>query len=269
MTLTYSFAIITPMLNKKKLSLIIPCRNEETALYSMLQKLPAYIDEVIVVDNDSSDNTAAVAKAFGAKVFIEKRNVDGVGYGYAHQTGMKNATGDIIVALDGDDTYPLEAIKDIVTYMEKSNADFVSCSRFPLDNPRAISRTRQLGVKVLNLQVSLLYGIQIQDILSGMWVMKKSCIGKLAVHRGEWNFSPEIKLAALCHPNIHFSEYHIPHTIRQFGMSKQNIWKTGTEHLLYIIKRRFTVDKVDRKQQVKYAADRISSLAQSFTTYFF
>lgn len=256
------------MLYNKKLTLLIPCRNEETALYSMMKKLPSYIDEVIVVDNNSNDNTVAVAEAFGARVFKEKRTVDGVGYGYAHQTGIKNATGDIIIALDGDDTYPLEAIKDIVTYMEKSNTDFVSCSRFPLDDPKAISRIRQLGVKILNLQVSLLYGIQIQDILSGMWVMRKSCVNKLKLTRGEWNFSPEIKLEALCNPKVNFSEYHIPHTVRLFGLSKQNIWKTGTDHLLYIIKRRFTVDKVDRKQQVKYATERLTSLAQNIATIF-
>ncbi len=257
------------MILNKKLSLIIPCKNEETALYSMMQKIPSYIDEVIVVDNDSTDNTHKVAKSFGAKVLTERRSVNGVGYGYAHQSGMKHATGDIIIALDGDDTYPLEAIKDIVLYMEKSNADFVSCSRFPLDNPRAISRTRQLGVKILNLQVSLLYGIQIRDILSGMWVMRKKCVSLLDLKRGEWNFSPEIKLAAVSNPAIHFSEYHIPHTVRQFGLSKQNIWKTGTEHLLYIIKRRLTIDKIDRKQHLKYATDKIASLAHGITTYFF
>lgn len=257
------------MINNKKLSIIIPCRNEETALYSMLQKLPSYIDEVIVVDNNSNDNTANVAKAFGAKVYTEKRTVNGVGYGFAHQTGMKHATGDIIIALDGDDTYPLHSIRDIITYMEKSHADFVSCSRFPLDNPKAISRTRQLGVKILNLQVSLLYGVQIQDILSGMWVMRKKCIKQLNVSKGEWNFSPEIKLAAVSNPNINFSEFHIPHTVRQFGLSKQNIWKTGTDHLLYIVKRRITIDKVDRKQQIKYATSKLTSLAHSVTTYFF
>jgi len=139
----------------------------------MLQKVPKYVDEVIVIDNKSTDNTAYIAKLMGARVVSEKRTENGVGYGFAHQTGMKHAKGDIIVALDGDDTYPIEKIKDIVKYMDKSAAGFVSCSRFPLTNSNAISRLRQLGVKFLNAQVSLLYGYRVNDILSGMWAMDR------------------------------------------------------------------------------------------------
>lgn len=254
------------MLFNKKISVIIPCKNEETALYSMLLKLPEYVDEVLVIDNNSTDNTATVARAFGAKVFVEKRAINGVGYGFAHQTGMKKATGDILITLDGDDTYPIESIKDIVSYMEKSRADFVSCSRFPLDNPQAISRTRQMGVKVLNIQISLLYGYRVHDILSGMWALRRECIDKLNASNGEWNFSPEIKLAALAHPEIHFSEFHIPHALRVFGQSKQNIWITGTNHLLYIVKRRIMVDKISHKQHLKYVATSLASFTQGLLT---
>lgn len=253
------------MLYDKKISVIIPCRDEEAALYSMLSKVPSYIDEVIVVDNDSKDNTADVAQRFNAIVVSEKRKMNGVGYGYAHQSGMKRATGDIIIALDGDDTYPIEKIKDIVTYMEKSGADFVSCSRFPLANSKAISQIRQLGVKILNLQVSLLYGYQIKDILSGMWAIRQSAIKKIKVKKGDWNFSPEIKLAALMHPEVHFSEYHIAHSVRLNGMSKQNIWKTGMDHLLYIIGRRMTTDSNATKQQITYAINTLSYIRRAFS----
>ncbi len=226
------------MLHNKKISLIIPCRNEEAALYSMLQKVPAFIDEVLVIDNASTDNTAFVAKTLGAKVFTEKRQVEGVGYGYAHQTGMKQAKGDIIVTLDGDNTYPIEKISEIIRYMERGGMDFVSCARFPLTNSHAISQTRQLGVRILNLQVSILYNYPIKDILTGMWVMKKEAARKLKITSGDWNFSPEIKLAALMSPEIKFSEYHISHSVRFNGVSKQNIWKTGFNHLFFIIKMR-------------------------------
>lgn len=222
------------MLHNKKVSVIIPCRNEEAALYSMLQKVPSYVDEVIVVDNGSTDNTAFVAKTLGAKVFSEKREEDGVGYGYAHKTGIKHAKGDIIVALDGDNTYPIDKIDEIISYMENSGSDFVSCSRFPLATSKAISKLRQLGVKVLNLEVSFLYGYPMRDILSGMWVVKKDAARKIKVKSGGWNFSPEVKIKALLHPEINFSEYHISHAVRFNGVSKQNIWKTGFDHLFFI-----------------------------------
>jgi len=242
------------MLNNKTISVIIPCKNEEAALYSMLSKMPSYVDEVIVVDNNSTDNTSFIAKTLGAKVILEKRHIDGVGYGFAHQSGIKKATGDILIALDGDDTYPIEKIKDIVNYMDKSGADFVSCSRFPLSNSKAISPTRRLGIKILNLQVSLLYGYKIRDILSGMWAVKRETARKMELKNGEWNFSPEIKLAALTNPNINFSEFHISHDVRLNGLSKQNIWKTGTNHLLYIINRRLTTDSSLKPKTLKKLA---------------
>lgn len=226
------------MIHKKKISLIIPCRNEEVALYAMLRKIPSFVDEVLVVDNASTDNTAFIAKTMGAKVISEKRTVNGVGYGYAHQAGMKRAKGDIIIALDGDNTYPLEKMKDIVLYMEKGNIDFVSCARFPLLNNHAISKIRQLGVKILNYEVTALYQYPIRDILSGMWVVKHEAAKKLKIQSGEWNYSPEIKLAAIMHPEVVFSEYHIAHAVRFNGISKQNIWKTGVNHLFFIAKMR-------------------------------
>lgn len=245
------------MIYGKTISIIIPCKNEEAALYSMLKSVPDYIDEVIVVDNGSTDNTTTVAKDAGAIVIREKRHINGVGYGYAHQKGLKKATGDIIVALDGDETYPMEAIKEVVRYMERSKSDFVSCARFPLADPHAISTIRQFGVQILNTQVSFLYGYQIKDILSGMWAMKREIIPLLNATNGEWNFSPEIKLAALTHPKIHFSEYHIAHKVRVNGFSKQNIWKTGFNHLRYILHRRLIVDKVSSKQQVGYIMNSV------------
>lgn len=240
------------MIVNNKISLIIPCKNEEAALASMLQKKPAYVDEVIVVDNGSIDNTRVVGKAFGAKIILETRQIGGVGYGYAHQRGMEAATGDIIVTMDGDDTYPIEAIGKVITYMEKSKSDFVSCARFPLSNSRAISFVRQFGVFVLNTEVSILYGYHIKDILSGMWAVKRECIKKLNAENGEWNFSPEIKLAAITNPEIRFSEYHIDHAMRLNGLSKQNIFKTGFNHLIFILNRRFRFDRFSKKEQLRF-----------------
>lgn len=251
------------MLNNKTISVIIPCKNEDASLYSMLSKMPSYVDEVIVIDNNSTDNTAFIAKTFGAKVFTEKRNIDGVGYGFAHLTGIKKAKGDILVALDGDDTYPIGKIKEIVSYMEKSGTDFVSCSRFPLSNSKAISPLRRLGIRILNLQVSVLYRYKVRDILSGMWVVRRETVKKMNLSNGEWNFSPEIKLSAITNADINFSEFHISHDVRLNGLSKQNIWKTGTNHLLYIVNRRISTDNSLSIEPFKKAIQSSFSLTQN------
>ena len=243
---------------------MIPCKNEAASLHLMLQDVPSYVDEVIVVDNGSTDTTRYVGEQHGAKVISEKKHNNGVGYGYAHQKGLKEATGDYIVAMDGDNTYPLAAIKDVISYMEKGNVDIVSCSRFPLSQISAISFVRRLGIRILNATVIFLYGYEIKDILSGMWVVRRESIKELSLESGDWNFSPEIKLAALVHPTIHFSEYHIAHMLRLNGTSKQQIFKTGVLHLAYIIKRRFTLDRDAGQLQRAFLLYRMQYMIRVF-----
>jgi len=230
------------MVKGKKISVIIPCKNEEKIIKSVVKSMPKYVDEVIVVDNGSSDNTAKVARKAGAIVVTEKRKLNGIGYGYAHITGLKHATGDFIFAMDGDDTYPSSEIKNVVKKMERENLDFVSCNRLPLKNPQAISDTRKLGIYVLNLEVFLLYGKVLKDTLSGMWCVKRETVSSLNLKMGDWNLSPEIKISALINKDLKFSEYHIDHFEREGEESKQAIWNTGFNHLFYILKRRLTQD---------------------------
>ncbi len=230
------------MINNKSISLVIPAKNEEKNIKQTIKSAPSYIDEIIVVDNGSTDKTAQVAEKAGAVVISEPRKMNGVGYGYAHITGLSKAKGDFVFAADADDTYPLYQIKEIVHFMEKSDTDFVSCSRLPLKNKEAISRIRRLGIYVLNIEVMLLYQTPIRDILSGMWGVRKSVIPLLDLRMGDWNLSPEIKISALVSNNIQFAEYPIDHFVREHEPSKQQIFKTGFGHLFYILKRRFTQD---------------------------
>jgi glycosyltransferase involved in cell wall biosynthesis len=248
------------MLNSKSITLIIPCRNEERAISKMLKKVPKCVDEIIVVDNGSLDNTVLVAQQNGAKILFESRQTDdGIGYGFAHQKGMEAAHGEYIIAIDGDNTYPLRKIPEVIAFMQKHETSFVSCNRFPLINSSAVSFIRRLGVKILNWQVQVLYSYPMKDILSGMWAMKRETAKNLFLTRGGWNFSPEIKLAALRLNRESFAEYHIPHTYRYEGESKQRIWRTGISHLGYIFYRRLVIDPPNL--QVK---NNLQKLLQAF-----
>ena len=73
------------MYKNKKVSLVIPCFNEEKGIKKILEHKPLFIDEIIVIDNDSTDRTAKIAKKLGAQVIFEKRK----GYGQAYLTGFK------------------------------------------------------------------------------------------------------------------------------------------------------------------------------------
>ena len=231
------------MINARTVSLIIPARNEATSIAKMLKAVPGFIDEVIVVDNCSSDETAKVAKANGAKVIVERRKDSrGIGYGYAHISGIRAAKGDIIVAMDADGTYPLNEISHIIGFMAKRDLDFVSGRRFPLKTKTVISKIRQFGVWILNTEIRIFYGYPIKDILSGMWVMNRKAVQRLNLQEGGWDLSPEIKIKAIIDRDINFAEYHINHHYRLENKSKQKIWETGFNHFMYIFARWLTVD---------------------------
>lgn len=231
------------MIDGLSIAVVIPCRNEESALHNILPTMPKEIDEIIVVDNNSTDRTAEVAESLGAKVLRERR----VGYGYALRTGIHAATSDIIVTIDGDGTYPIQCTHSLVTEMVAKKIDFVSCTRMPRQDTGERLWVRIFGVVVLNIFVRLLYNYPMRDCLSGMMLMYRDKFSDRAYEEGDWNLNVEIKLIALVDPKIRFAEIHIPYHDRVLEQSKQQIFITGFKHLWYLFRFRFTRVKRYRK----------------------
>lgn len=182
-----------------------------------------------------------VAEGLGAVAVEDNRTVNGIGYGFAHMTAIERATGDIIVGADGDGTYPIENLAPMIDFFLDNNVNFLSCNRYPLlDETDRIPFSLRLGVWMLNTEVRLLYGQNIKDILSGMWVIDAAAKEDLNLTMGDWNLSPQIKLNAATNPNINFSEYHIIQH-RRHGSSHQNYLKTGMSHAWWILRNRFSL----------------------------
>lgn len=227
------------MIQDKKISVIIPCRNEENALSKLLERIPNYIDEVLIVDNLSTDRTVTVGEKFGVNIITEPRTKNGIGYGYALASGISSAGGDIFVCLDGDGTYPPEEIGKIIKFLLTKNVDFISCNRLFSYTNQERSLIRALGVHILNSLIWLLYGYRIKDSLSGMWVFRKNILPLLKLYDGGWNFSEEIKLEAITNSKISFTEYAIPYKDRLYNKSKLNILQAGISYLLYLFLYKF------------------------------
>jgi glycosyltransferase involved in cell wall biosynthesis len=217
-----------------KISIVIPCYNEADGIRAVIQQIPDYVDEIVVVDNRSTDGTGEVAQSLGARVVFEGIQ----GYGAAYKTGLPAATGDIIATLDGDGTYPAEEISRLVDLLEDRGYDFISASRFPLQNPEAMPLTNQLGNRVLTITTRVLFGHPIVDSQSGMWVFRRSVLEKLRLTSNGMPLSEEIKLEALSHPEVRFHEAHIPYYER-IGEVKLRRWREGFENLLFLVRKRF------------------------------
>jgi glycosyltransferase involved in cell wall biosynthesis len=174
----------------------------------------------------------------GFSAYKDDRHINGIGYGFACLTALEKAKGDILAVCDGDGTYPIESLTEILDYFVSNHLDFLSCNRYPLKAGVKIPLKLQIGVNLLNLQTFFLYGIGIKDILSGMWVIRKSILPQLELSAGDWNLSPEIKINAFTNPQLKSSEYHIVQHPR-YGRTKQKYLSTGLSHSTWILGRRF------------------------------
>jgi glycosyltransferase involved in cell wall biosynthesis len=214
-------------------TVIIPCLNEEKGIVQVLSRMPAFVDEVIVVDNDSTDRTAEIAQASGARVIHEKIR----GYGRAYKTGLLQAKGDIIVTLDGDHSYPVDAISYLLEVFLHSGVRFLSASRFPLKNKRAMSFKHWVGNKLLSLALSVLYFRWIRDSQSGMWVFERECLKEMKLVSDGMAFSEEIKIEAIRNRRIGFKEIYVDYSNRT-GEIKLKPWRDGFRNLLFLLQKR-------------------------------
>jgi glycosyltransferase involved in cell wall biosynthesis len=215
------------------LSVVIPCYNEEDGIRQVLGRIPKCVDEVVVVDNNCTDRTAEVAASLGARVVAEKTP----GYGAAYKAGFKAATKDVIITFDGDGTYPPEEIPRLVDQMVDRGWDFLSASRFPLVDPRAMHLTNRLGNGVLTVAAAVLFFKPIQDSQSGMWVFRRKGLERMRLTSDGMAFSEEIKLEALIQ-GLKFGEGHIPYGER-IGEVKLQKWRDGYENLMFLVRKRF------------------------------
>src|SRR5579862_1391844 len=173
------------MYKNRRITVVIPCLNEEAGIAEVLKEVPSFVDEIIVVDNGSTDRTALVARGMGAYVVSELQR----GYGRAYKSGFSRATGDIIVTLDGDHSYPVDALSYLLEAFMHCGVGFLSASRFPVLNDAAMNSKHKFGNRVLSLAMSLLFFRWVHDSQSGMWVFRRDALTKMKLTSDGMAFS--------------------------------------------------------------------------------
>ena len=221
------------MYKGQSITVIIPCLNEEQGVERILRAMPDFVDEVIVVDNNSIDRTSEVAASLGAKVIRE----DVRGYGRSYKRGFASATSDLIVTLDGDHSYPVDALSYLLEAFLHLNVDFLNASRFPVRDRRAMSFKHKFGNLVQSLAMSILFFRWVRDSQSGMWVFRRAILADMKLESDGMAFSEEIKIEALRHPRIRFGEISIQYSSR-LGETKLNPWRDGFHNLAFLLKKR-------------------------------
>jgi glycosyltransferase involved in cell wall biosynthesis len=146
-------------------TVVIPTLNEALNLPHVFAALPSWIDEVIVVDGRSTDDTVSVARRLRPDVKVVMQV--GRGKGNALMAGFAASTGDIIVTMDADGSTDGREIVRFVAALA-AGADFVKGSRFACGGGSAdLTRTRRIGNNLLSALVNVLFGTRYTDLCYG------------------------------------------------------------------------------------------------------
>ncbi len=240
-------------------SLLIPTLNEAASIGHVLRTFRSSAEaanrtlfaadpldwEILVVDGASTDGTAAVAAAEGARVLTETQR----GYGRAYRTGFAAATGEILATLDGDATYPAERVPEFVRYLLDHDLDFLSGDRLTLLNRAAMTTEHRIGNWLLNFTVRIAYhrylaavpGRILRDSQSGMWVFRRRVLDRVRLTQDGMPLSEELKLEVLIR-GLRFQELPIAYGER-WGAPKLSSWRDGRRNLGFLFSKRFALTR--------------------------
>ena len=199
-------------------SVVIPCLNEEDAIVGVVHDVLAQgVDEVVVVDNGSTDATAARAAAAGARVVSEPRR----GYGRACAAGVNAVRADagIICFLDGDGSDVASFLPAVVGPVARREADFVMGSRLRGERePGSMTPQQLVAGHLAGLMLRLVYGVRFTD-MSPFRALRAGELRALGMREQTygWNLEMQMRVAAA---GLRIIEVPVDHRCRRGGISK-------------------------------------------------
>jgi dolichol-phosphate hexosyltransferase len=239
---------------KKKISVLIPCHNEGKSIEAVIKSFPMaklekhdFSLEIVVIDNNSSDNTADVARALGATVLHEPKK----GKGNAMRTGFKyvlDRKADYIVMLDGDDTYRPEEILRLVEPMDSGFTKMVIGSRLAgRITEGSMTSFNRLGNWIFSHLARYIYRVNITDVLTGYFAWTHKAVEDMHPHLVSEGFAIEMEMVTKM-ALLDYEIYSVPITyhsrggeshlrpirdgFRILGMLVRNLfWKPGIHHI--------------------------------------
>jgi glycosyltransferase involved in cell wall biosynthesis len=186
------------MIGDIRISVVIPAYNEEKRLPGVLKRIPEFVDEVIVVDDGSSDGTYPSALSFSekdprVKAFRLERNC---GKGCAMREGVKHATGDIVVFMDADGQHLPEEIEKLVMPIVEGKADLVIGARkVKVQGKRPLHR--KLSNMITTRLIRLKLGTYVYDTQSGFRAYRREFLPEIESDRYEVETETLIKAAKM------------------------------------------------------------------------
>lgn len=214
-----------------RIAVLVPCFNEEAAIDKVVKDFRAALPAaaIFVFDNNSTDKTAEIARAAGAKVFQEKHR----GKGFVVRRMFADLDADIYVLVDGDATYDAPSARRMIERLIDGQLDMVVGSR--IDKEKVAYRTgHRAGNKVLSRFVAWAFGPSFNDMLSGYRVFSRRFVKSFPVLSGGFEIETELTVHAL-QLGLPVDEIETPYYARLEGStSKLSTWGDGFRILLTI-----------------------------------
>lgn len=214
----------------KTISIVIPCKNEQATIGALVDSLISskLADEIIVVDDGSSDKTASILASKNIQLITHPYCK---GNGASIKSGARKAKGDILIFLDADGQHNAKDIQTLTSYMQEGY-DMVVGAR---SNKSQASSARLVGNKIYNKLASIITGHKILDLTSGFRACKRELFIKfISLLPNGFSYPTTITMAFF---RSGYSVKYIPiHTNKRNGKSHLSIIKDGIRFLLIIFK---------------------------------
>lgn len=182
------------MLDRRHITVIIPALNEQASIGAVIEEIPGYVDQIVVVDNDSHDATRAVAEAAGARVVGESRK----GYGRACLTGIEAAGNTNVIAFinGGYSDFP-EDLDDLIRPVVSGECDLaIGCRQDAPDVPKGRFKHQQWGTRLACLTIWMLYRYRFDD-LGPLRCISVPALAHLQMQDENFGWTAEMQVKAL------------------------------------------------------------------------
>jgi glycosyltransferase involved in cell wall biosynthesis len=207
-----------PPVLPKSIAVVIAAYNEGAALFDVIRGLEGHCGWVVVVDDGSADNTAAVAERAGAHVLRHPLNL---GQGAALQTGIDYALklgAEYIVTFDADGQHAANEIVPMVQHLIASGADVALGSRFlgrTVNMPRSKAATLWLAIRFTRLTT----GLNVTDTHNGFRAFTRAAAQRIRIRQNRMAHASEI-LDKIAEKNLRYCEYPVTITYTDYSMAK-------------------------------------------------
>lgn len=229
------------MLNKK-LTLIIPCYNEERTLATCIERVTNALQdfiglEIIIVDDCSKDNSYEIAKELTQQyncIRLSKHSIN-QGKGAALRTGFEQATGDYVAVQDADLEYDPNDLKRLIKPLADGRADVVLGSRYlAMHEHNVVAFWHTMGNKLLTLMSNMFTDLYLTDMETCYKVFKREVIQSIHIEENRFGFEPEI-VAKIAQRKCRTYEMGISYDGRSYEEGKKIGWKDGFRALYCIM----------------------------------